>query len=266
MLEHMKIAAYLEDAGEDPVSACKTLRETGIKNVIIRHVWTSNIKDLSDTGCAKLRKILNDHQITPVAIFSTIGDVPATQLPNIPTETIDRTFNLAAYFGTPILGFTCGQQVPVKVGSQITDWLGEIQQRSLVANLLPLVEITTKSHLFVAADVITTLVKFSRVKLLYDPVQLIIKQNIDPFVKYWTLWKQSVGAIDVRDYKIGRGYKPVGFGDTNIVKTVLDAVRSKYAGWFFFEPSLGRRHGTSQTKGEVFKSAFATFCSVIDQN
>lgn len=266
MLEHLKVAAYLEDAGEDPLSACKTLREVGIPNAIIRHVWTSNIKDLPDNGCAKLKKILSDYKITPVALYSTIGDTPANQLPSITAESLDRTFNLAAYFGVPMLGLTCGLQTTERVDTQITDWLAEIQQRSLVANLLPLIEITSKSHLSIAAEVITTLIKFSRVKLLYDPAQLIIRQNVDPFVKHWTLWKQHVGAIDVRDYKIGRGYKPVGFGDTHIVRTIQDAIRSRYTGWYFFEPSLGRRHGTAQTKGEVFKSAFATFRSAIDQS
>ena len=266
MLKNMKVAAYLEDAGEDPISACKTLREAGISNCVIRHVWTSNIKDLPDSGCVKLRKILSDYKITPVAVYSTIGDVPVTQLSNISSDMVNRTFNLVEYFGASMVGLTCGQQTTMKVTTQISDWLGDIQQRSLAANVLPLVEITTKSHLFDSAEVIMTLAKFSRVKLLYDPVQLIIKQNINPFVKYWTLWKDYVGAIDVRDFKIGRGYKPVGFGDTNIAKTVQDAIRSKYTGWFFFEPSLGRKHGTDQTKGSVFKSAFATFCSVIDQS
>jgi hypothetical protein len=266
MLEHLKVAAYLEDAGEDPVSACQTMREAGITNAVIRHVWTSNIKDLSDNGCVKLRKILSDHQITPVAIVSAIGDVPATELPNVPVEAIDRTFNLAAYFSVPMLGLTCGRQVPEKADTQIAEWFDNIQHRSVSANLLPLMEITTKSHLYAAAETVLMLARFSRIKLLYDPAQLIIKQNVDPFVKYWTLWKQYVGAIDVRDYKIGRGYKPVGFGDTQIARTVLDAIRSKYTGWFFFEPSLGRRHGTAYTKGDVFKSAFAAFCNVISQS
>ena len=259
----VKIAAYLEDAGEDPLAACRVLQEVGIKNVVLRHVWTSNIKDLSDNGCAKLRKILDDHGMTPVAIISTIGDVPATELGHVSSEAFDRTFNLAAYFKAPMIGLTCGLQVPGKADQQISDWMYSIQQKSVALNLLPLVEITTKSYLFNAVDVVVVLNKFSRIKLLYDPTQLIIRQNIDPFVKYWTLLKGYVGAIDVCDYKIGRGYKPAGFGDTNIARTITDAIQSRFGGWFFFEPSLGRRHGTAYTKSDVFRSALSAFNRIL---
>lgn len=266
MIENLKVAAYLEDAGEDPASACKAIKEAGIDYVVIRHVWTSNIKDLSDNGCAKLRKILSDSGVTPIAILSTIGDVPAPDLPSVDEKIIDRTFNLVKYFDVPMLGLTCGQKVPTKADQQINDWLFQIANKSTALNITSLIEITPKSQLATPVELATLLSKHSRIKLLYDPAQLIIRQNIDPFVKYWTLLKKYVGAIDVRDYKIGRGYKPVGFGDTNIVRTVVDAANSTYKGWFFFEPSLGRKHGTAQSKSDVFKMAFTAFKSALGQS
>lgn len=266
MIEKLKIAAYLEDAGDDPASSCKTLQEVGISNAVIRHIWTSNIKDLTDSGCVKLRKILDHHQIKPAAIYSTIANIPVNKLQDIPIEALDRTFSLAAYFKSPIIIFNCGDKI--KTGGDYSKaifyWLQEIQDRSLAANILPLIEITTNSHIMNASELITMLTRFSRPKLLYDPVQLIIKQNIDPFVKYWTLWKQHIAAIDVRDYKIGHGYKPFGYGDAQIVRTVADAIRSDFNGWYFFEPSLGKRHGTANTKSEVFKSAYGVFSDVVN--
>jgi hypothetical protein len=266
MIEDLKVAAYLEDAGEDPASACKAIKEAGINYAVIRHVWTSNIKDLSDNGCVKLRGILSDSGITPIAIISSISDIPATDLPSIDEKIIDRTFNLVKYFNVPLLGLTCGQQTSVNADNQINDWLTRIANKSTSFNITSLVETTTKGQISTAAEFAVLLAKHSRIKLLYDPAQLIIRQNIDPFVKYWTLLKRYVGAIDVRDYKIGRGFKPVGFGDTNIARTVTDAMNSTYKGWFFFEPSLGRKHGTAQTKSDVFKMAFTAFKDSLGQN
>lgn len=265
MIDKFKIAAYLEDAGEDPLSACQCMKEIGINYAVIRHVWTSNIKDLSDSGCVKLRRIMSDNDITPVAIIPNIGDVPANALTAIDSASIDRTFALAEYFHVPMIGFTCGNQAPAKSDPQIEWWLQTISSKCIAANLLPLIEITPKSQISTAAELAILLSKFPRIKLLYDPAQLIIRQNIDPFIKYWTLLKQYIAAIDVRDYKIGRGFKPVGFGDTHITRTINDAIRTNYNGWLFFEPSLGRKHGTAQTKGDVFKAAFATLKHALNQ-
>lgn len=266
MMDKLKIAAYLEDAGDEPASSCRTLKEVGITNAVIRHTWTTNIKNLSDSGCVKLRKTLANYHIKPVAIYSTIADVPVNKLADISVEELDRTYHLAAYFDCPIIIFNCGNKIKTQsdYSKEVFYWLHKIQDKSLAANILPLVEITVNSYLTNASEVITLMAKFSRLKLLYDPVQLIVKQNIDPFVKYWALWKQYVAAVDVRDYKIGHGYKPFGHGNAQIARTVADCIRSNLNNWFFFEPSLGKKLGTANTKSEVFKSAYSVFSDVVD--
>lgn len=266
MIENLKVAAYLEDAGEDPASACKAIKDAGINYVIIRHVWTSNIKDLSDSGCVKLRKIMSDNGVAPAAILSTIGDIPASDLPKIDDRAVDRTFNLAKYFGVPMIGLTCGLKTASQADKQIDQWLYRITNHATSLNISCLIETTTKSHVHAASELAMLMTKHKMVKLIYDPAQLIIRQNVDPFVKYWTLLKQYVRAIDVRDYKIGRGFKPAGHGDTHIVRTVLDAINSNYNGWFFFEPSLGRKHGTAHSKSDVFRMAFTAFKDALGQS
>lgn len=260
----MKLAAYLEEAGDDPTSACRTLREVGISHVVIRQAWASNVGELSDKGCEKLRKILSDFGIKPVAVFSSIAEVPAADLSKIPEEAVDHSFHLASFFETPMVVLTCGHKVSGLGPQPVIDWLSKVQDKSLTANVLPVMEITSKSHLFAPAEVVSAFSKFPRPKLLYDPAHFILRQNIDPFVKYWALWKSHVAAIDVRDYQIGRGFRPFGSGNAQAVRTVADAIRSEFGGWFFLEPSLGRKYGPVQNKGEVFKAALDSFQKVID--
>jgi hypothetical protein len=112
-----------------------------------------------------------------------------------------------------------------------------------------------EAHHTQPAQVATLLSRFRRWRLLYDPVQLIIRQNQDPFLRYWTLLKSFTAAIDIRDFKIGYGFKPAGFGDAKISQTIQDVLKSDYKGWCFLEPSLGRRFGSATSKAETFKMA-----------
>lgn len=259
----LKIAAYLEEADDDPASACDILKELGIHYTVLRHVWSDNICDMPDSGCGRLKKILESKGITPIAIVTRIGEVPADALP---TQNPERAFNLAQYFKVQCVRFQIGLRTTKHAYVEVDEWLAKIAKLSISYNVIPIFEITHDSYIIKPTELVTILTKHKRWKLLYDPVQFILKQNQDPFVRYWTLLKQFVAAIDVRDLKIGRGFKPPGFGDSKILQTVADAIDSNYRGWFFFEPSLGRRHSTALTKGDTFKLAFQTFKQYGEQH
>jgi len=259
----LKIAAYLEEADDDPTSACDILKESGIHYAVLKNVWSDNICDISDNGCGKLKKILASKGITPIAIITRIGEIPANALS---TQNPERAFNLAQYFRTPYIRFQIGLKTTKHAYVEIDEWLARITKLSISHDVIPMFEITNDSYITKPTELITILTKHKRWKLLYDPVQFILKQNQDPFVKYWTLLKQFVVAIDVRDLKIGRGYKPPGLGDSKILQTVTDAINSDYHGWFFFEPSLGKRHSTALTKGDTFKLALLAFKQYGEQH
>ena len=95
--------------------------------------------------------------------------------------------------------------------------MDNIKHIAISYNVVPLLEVTSDSYYSSSSDVAVLLSKHLKWRLLYDPVQLIMKRAQDPFVRFWTLLKNRVAAIDVRDHKIGRGFKPVGFGDSKIL-------------------------------------------------
>ena len=101
--------------------------------------------------------------------------------------------------------------------------------------------------------------------VLYDPAQLIIKKNQNPFIKYWPLLKNRVCGIDIHDFKIGHGFKPVGHGDARLKETIDDAINDNYDGWFFIEPGLGKRFTTQSSKEEVFAANFQILNSLLNQ-
>lgn len=248
-----KIAGYLDEAGEDPAVGCDTLARHGINYAVLRHVWGGkNISQCNDDGCKKLKKILIDSNVSVVSICSDLGDVPITQLSLISEDFIKRTFDIASYFGAESIRFLYGRSVKGQSSSAVDDWLSKISDFAIRNNIIPVLEITDDACIIEPADIANLLSKHQKYKIQYDPVQIILKRKIDPFIRYWSLLKNKIYSIDVRDYTVGRGFKPPGFGDSKIRETLEDAKSSKFNGWLFIEPNLGRRYGSATTKSETF--------------
>lgn len=251
----LKLAAYLDEAGEDPERGCKALNENQIFYTVLRHVWTGNVCGISDVGHQRLLKILVEHDITVIMVASDLGKIDSKQLVRIGDDQIDNVINICKYYKAPMMRVFIGEENPNTTIEEIDNWMERISKKCLSNGVIPLLEIVSGSQIHSAPEVAQLLSKHKTWKLLYDPVSLIMKQNIDPFIRYWTLLKNHVAAVDVRDMKIGKGFKPAGFGDSKIDMTIVDALGSRYQGWFIIESSLGRKHGTEVTKSGTFKYA-----------
>lgn len=251
----LKLAAYLDEAGEEPERGCETLNETGIFYAALRHTWTGNVCGISDTGHQRLAKIIQDHDITIVMVASELGKVDSQQLTRIGDTEIDKAINVCQYYRAPMLRVFVGEENPNTKREEVNAWMQRVGEKCLNNGITPLLEIVPGAQIHRAPEVAQLLAENKHWKLLYDPVALILKQNIDPFIRYWTLLKQYAAVVDIRDMKIGKGFKPPGFGDSRIGMTIADALGSRYSGWFIMEPSLGRKHGSAITKGDTFKHA-----------
>lgn len=256
-----KLAAYLEEAGDDPASSCRNLLSHNIPYVALRNLWSNNIAKLDDKACQNLMRVLKDHEMSVIMLCSDLGKINANQLPSITDQEITRTFNIAEYFKCNNLRIFVGEHQP-NTNKIVEEWMDRITQKAISYNVTPLLEITHGSSLFKTIDAVQMLTKFPRWKLLYDPAQLIIKQVLDPFIKYWTLLKKYTKIIDVHDFKIGKGHKPVGYGDTNIVKTINDSINNDQTIWHVLEPALGNKYGSALTRSQTFALAYEALRSI----
>lgn len=252
-MDKFKIACYLDEAGEEPADSCKTLNRHNIHYAVLRHSWgTQNICESNDSACKRLKSIVDDHNISVVSISTDLGRCPATHLTAITDASINHAFDIAKYYNAESIKFTAGTKVNGDARSIIDDWMSRISEISIKNNILPILEIIDGSHIIDPDEIISLLVAHKRWRLLYDPVQLIIKRKIDPFIRYWSLMKNKTYAIDVRDYVVGKGFRPPGLGDARMKETLHDATQSGYNGWLFLEPNLGRRYSSALTKSQTF--------------
>lgn len=265
MIDKIKVAAYLDEAGDDLVNACLTLVDCGIPYVVLRYAYGGkNICDSTDQNCQNLKRLVNESDLSVIGIASDLGKVNASSLLDTNHDDIDRVMHIANYFNASFVRIHAGLKTRDNASTIIDKWMTLIVEKCISHNLLPLLEITHDSYYNQPADVAMLLSKYQKWRLLYDPVQLILKRNINPFVKYWSLLKNRVEAIDIRDYKIGKGYKSPGFGDAKITETVRDAINSGYKGWAILEPSLGRRYGSAYSKKDTFKFAYDGLQRIIE--
>lgn len=256
MIDRSRFAAYLDEAGDDPASAIETLRLHGIGSACVRQLWTGNVLDASDQAVRKAKALLDDGGIKVVMLATELGDVPPEELSSVASDRLDRAFLLASFFGAAQVRFRAGRAASDRSGERaVATWMGDIQARAIQANVTPLLEPSWDQYVSEPADVARALAAFPRWKLLYDPAQLCVQRRIDPFVKYWTLLKSKVAAIDLHDLKIGHNFRPPGQGDCYLGLTLRDAAESKYTGWYFLEPGMGRRYGPALTRRDTFALA-----------
>ena len=248
----MKLAAYLEEASEDIKLACRILKNNNIEHVAIKHLWGNNVSQASDTACEKFKSILIEEDIKAILLSSDLGKVPANNLIKLDPK---RTFNLASFFKVQFVRIFIGTKSD-KCDQAVDEWMSKITECSISANVVPVLEITPDSYFFNHADIANILFKHKRWKLLYDPAQLLLRQKLNPFIKYWSLLNNKTAIVEVRDFKIGKGFKPAGFGDTKIDLTIKD---KSYNGWYVIEPSLGRRFGGMINREDTFKIALEAF-------
>lgn len=261
-IDQIKLAVYLDEVDDDPAVACKNLAAKGLHYVVLRNAWKGNVCDATDASCQRLKKLLNDNNLSVVTIASDLGK--ADHLGAVPKSQVDRLFNLAAYFQAANIRVHLGNKLrsePDKAA--IKDWMTMITDRCLAATLTPLYEVGDDAAIRDPVAIAELFASFRRWKLLYDPVQLILRHKQDPFQRYWTLLKSFVAAVDLRDYKIGHGFKPVGFGDAKVRLTVAEGLSGQFRGWYYLEPSLGRKYASAVTRWETFQLAFEALENLV---
>jgi hypothetical protein len=261
--DKLKFAAYLDEADDDPLEACKVLVAHNIKHVCLRRAWCRDIATMPDTACASLLEILKAHKITPILLVSTIGEVPVGQLVEEQPK-LERALLVCNYFKCPAIRLAVGQITKDSRSTELVErWTQLILKSSLATNVVPTVELSPDSVIIEPAAAAIFLKNHRRFNLLYDPAVLIMQRSINPFVKYWSLLRTRVSHLDIHDYKIGGTTKLAGSGDAQIDLTIADALSTKFGGWYCLESGLGRRFGDIQGKARVFECALNAFQTVL---
>jgi sugar phosphate isomerase/epimerase len=262
-LSKLKLAAYLEEADDDPIKACRKVADLGINAVCLRRVWSTNVCSLNGQAAAILKEALEANNLKVALLCSNIGNVPVTSI-STEIEHIDRAIFICQYLDCKILRFSLGKAVKNDRAIDDTEkWMKIVSDMTMKSDIKPVFELNHSYNINTPAGFASALQKFPRWSAIYDPAALIAHRNIDPFVKYWSLLKNRISHIDLHDYKIGNSARPPGHGDGKLDLVISDALSSKYCGWYCLEPGLGRKFGDKITREKTFEYALQCLTALL---
>lgn len=244
-----KLVSYLEEAHLNILEAPRVLKEQGINYAAIKNIYSQNVSRAKDDACMAIRQKLRENNITVALLATDLGYV--NDLTGIENSAINRVFNLVEYFKAPCVRIYAGSSLEKNINN-IDKWMNFITDKCLQFNVTPVIELNSKTSLYKIEEIKKQLDKFRRWKLHYDPAAIIVNHNINPHEKYYKVLRNNTAVIDIHDFKIGSGFKPVGYGDTRLRETLAD---KEYYGWYIMEPNLGVKYGPALTKQDTFRLA-----------
>lgn len=232
-LGSLKSAVYLDEVSQYPQEACEHLRNLQIDTVVLRSAWGGPVVDLNDANLALLRSILSGHGINALMLSTT-------------SEDLDRILQVGKFLNVSKIRF---------VGRPTKQWLSDISAACIRFDVCPLFEIC-KDYLS-DMDMFDTHMKW---KFIFDPSQLQPRKSVD----LWHRYKSRCDILELHDFRAGMGHKPVGYGDTNILQIIKDALLGGFSGWFVLESGLGARYKDTVGTKHTFNLALEAVDSVLE--
>lgn len=264
-IEDLKVAAYLDQVSEDPVKAIGILSELGLKNVIIRRAWTNNICNVNDNLCAKIRGALLHYNMKVVLICSDIGNSSCNELMKYEGD-LERLITICKFFSCKYAKVGIGKKSADPRSVAVYEaWLKTVDRKFADNNIAPCLEINYDSVATMPAEVASILHKYKRWQVIYDPAILVQTRSIDPFTRYWSLLKNRVSHVDVRDFVTGQKPAMPGHGDAKLDLVLSDVILSKHPAWLCLEPNAGRKLGKVSGLDNVFKMSLDAFKSILQR-
>jgi len=255
--EDLKLAAYLNEASEDPAEAAAVLEKNGIKHACLRRAWGRDISRMTDDACGMVKDLLEQHKIKPVLLCSTIGDVPIHTIID-QVDDLDRALLICKFLNCPALQLHLGAAAKTDMAQKfLKRWMDIVTTKCLTFNVKPVFELDYHQTVSSPAEIANAIKGFRSWSIIYDPAVLIARRKVQPFTKFWSLLRDRVAFFDIHDYSTTP--KPPGHGDAQLDLALNDAVIAGYNGWYCLEPGLGRRYNDLTSKTAIFEYSLEAF-------
>lgn len=235
------LSIYLDEVADDTAKAIKCLNHNGLSSIVLRNINSSkNVVHLCDKDLHNLRS-----QIAGLKVEAVVSDLVTECEFDLATKAIF----VAKFFKSPVVSF-------VLSGFNSSAWFSRVSDLCIEQNILPVFE-PNDIKPEVVAEVLGCSKKW---QCLLDPGGCMLKRNCNFYEDFWVRFKDRVACIDVRDVIAGRGFRPVGYGKSNIARIITEASGKR----LFLEPGLGRTYKTYKSREQTFALAYESFLGVYD--
>ncbi len=227
----LKTAIYLDQLNNDPFRACEIASKIGVTHVCLRRIWSTNICKVEDQIREDLRGKLNELNLGVALISTDLGKSSAEVLDR-ELDHIPWALQVCNRFNCSYLGVMCGRRSGHPSALAVVDgWLSTISDLSLSANVVPTAFLGHGTVFNEPVDIAGFLRKYKRWKVVYDPAVLVLTSDVDPFKKFWSLFRNRISHLSLRDGKPGSSKIAPGRGKSQLERTISDCVLSQFADW-----------------------------------
>jgi hypothetical protein len=247
LIHSNKLSAYTDEISDDPIAACNLARSYGLELVSLRRAWTGMVTELHEEALRRLKGAMGSTKVLLLSSELGLNSVTPSE------EEFNKPFLVANYFGARFIKVSVGPN-PDQALTQA--WMERVSTRAIKANLTPILEYQLDFGYWTAQQISKLLEPHRRWRLLFDPTQFIVRRNLNVFEQYWIPLKRFVAILELRDFKIGVGFRPAGHGDAKLAEILKDAQVSQLQPYCVLEPGLGPRFGNAVGREAVFKLAY----------
>lgn len=230
----LKIAVYLDQLSNDPLQACDLAAKLGVTHVCLRRLWSTNIckggpefTQFRQDLAGKLREL----NLGVALISSDLGKSPVEQVTR-ELDNVPWALQVCKQFNCGNLGVLCGRRTNHPNAMAAVDgWMSMISDLTLAANVVPSAFLGHGTVFNEPVDIAGFLRKYKRWKVIYDPAALVLLSDVDPFKKFWSLFRNRISHFSLHDGKPGSSKIAPGRGKSQLEQTITDCVISQYTDW-----------------------------------
>lgn len=218
---NIKIAAYLDQVHHSPIEACKILSNMGITRVCLRNVWSTNIAAATPELQESVKQAIEQHGLTVVKITPNIGnsnDFGREQ------HLLKESILLSQLYQCQRLSVGWGSRRNKISPDVLSSWIESAGSMTWEAMIKPVYEFGANSHITDPAVLAAYLSQHNRWFVAYDPASIMSTGVRDHFIKCWTILKNKIGFVDIKDFEPGKGVRLPGQGSTKLDLIISDIV------------------------------------------
>ena len=243
----------------DPARSLSQMASIGMTGAELRVLWGKNIMDLNDDEMARLRHLLQGHNMEVISIASPILKCVLPNGPEIDTrfqqdifnskhtfedqpELLERAFRIAKFFGARIIRvFSYWRTVdPDACFDAVCTAMQAMAEKAAKEDLIIGIENEHACNIATAKQAARLLaaVQHPNLQLVWDPANALVSEEI-PFPNgYAELPKNRIAHVHVKDCHM-EGHKPiwgpVGTRQVDWKGQVAALAADGYTGWLSLE-------------------------------
>jgi sugar phosphate isomerase/epimerase len=264
------LSGFVDEISADFTEQCRVAAGLGLRFVELRSAWEVNILDLSPEQLARMKEILEAHDLEVSSIGSPIGKIFIDEPFPEHLQRMRHAAEVAHFFGAPYIRifsfFLRPGADPAVHREEVIGRMRALARVAEEADVILLHENEKEIYGDVPArclDIVRS-VGSPHLRLAWDPANFV-QVGVRPYTEGYVLLRPHVEYIQIKDALAADGtVVTAGKGDGEVADTIRALRHDGFDGFFSLEPHLNLGTAMGGFSGpELFITACQDFTALL---